>query len=86
MSYEITTPQNHGYNYTITVNGLTVHGWRLGNKHDVESYVSHIHATHVRRAKGEGKQFSTSRTRDHHKKGMARYKRMNGLTDKHKPL
>lgn len=81
MSYEITTQQNHGYHYTISVNGLTVNGWRLGNKHDVEQYVSKIHADHVRRARGEGKQFSTSKTKDCHKKGMAKYKRMNGLTE-----
>lgn len=81
MSYTINQPRDHGYDYTITVNGLTVNGWRQGNKHDVERYVSHIHAEHVRRARGFGKQFSTSKNRDSHKKGMARYKRMNGLTE-----
>ena len=86
MSYSINQPRNHGYDYTITVNGLTVNGWRLGNKHEVEQYVSHIAANHAARARGDGKQFGTSRTRDSHKKGMARYKRMNGLTEPKQPL
>lgn len=56
MSYTIDAAKTvngcHGHAYSVTVNGLTVKGWRAGNRADVERHVSIAHQYSVHRAAG----------------------------------
>ena len=52
MSYSILEHVNHGYRYSVTVNGLTTGGWRQGTREDVEKHVKFVDEFCTLRAAG----------------------------------
>lgn len=81
MSYEIGDGHDGGYEYRVTVNGLTMTGWRRGLRADIEKYLREVDRNCTLRAGGtvvtrnaDGSQ------RKSHLRGQMRFRRMNGGT------
>ena len=54
MSYLIGEHKDGGYAYSVTVNGLTMTGWRRGTRDQVEDYVKQSERMCTARASGMG--------------------------------
>lgn len=52
MSYEIGRRHDGGFDYRVTINGLTMTGWRRGTHKDVEAYAKRVSDFSVHRANG----------------------------------
>lgn len=54
MSHSIGEPKDDGWFYTVTVNGLTMSGWRCGTRAQVEEYARLSERMCANRAIGAG--------------------------------
>jgi flagellar hook protein FlgE len=52
MSHEVGHEHDGGFDYLVTVNGLTVTGWRKGTHADVEKHAKNIDQYSTHRAAG----------------------------------
>ncbi len=79
MSYEIGVGRDGGYEYRVTVNGLTMTGWRRGSRADAEKYLREVDRNCTIRAGGAVvRRNADGSQRKSHLRGQQRFRRMNG--------